>query len=142
MSMSRLKTFHDFEEEKAKRYNMMVEKQLQQGSTFFKEQDAYQNRKRMEMQATNLMLQQQLNMKELQRSIRQEESMKENNQVMENRRRQQEMEMRQREHNKEVQQGLRQDILNQMEGERVRRHHKSIANLGNKLRHNPITNPI
>ena len=86
--MSRLQTFHDFEEEKAKRYNMMVEKQLQQGSTFFKEQDSYQNRKRMEMQATNLMLQQQINMKEQQRSIRQEENMKENYQAMENRRRQ------------------------------------------------------
>ena len=36
-----------------------------QGNTFFKEQDAYQQRKILEMQATNLMLRQQLNQKEM-----------------------------------------------------------------------------
>lgn len=41
----------------------MVEKQLQKGTGFYKDQDAYQKRKQLEMQATNLMLQQQLHMK-------------------------------------------------------------------------------
>jgi hypothetical protein len=29
-----------------------------------------------------------------------------------------------------------------MEDERERKHHKSICQMNNKLRHNPITNPI
>jgi len=33
-------------------------------------------------------------------------------------------------------------LLNQIEHERVKRHHKSIINMNNKARHNPITNPI
>lgn len=47
-----------------------------------------------------------------------------------------------KEQNKIAQQGLRHDIINQMEHERVKRHHKSICNLGGKMKHNPITNPI
>ena len=47
-----------------------------------------------------------------------------------------------REKNKMVQQDLRSDIMHQMEAERRKKHHKSIANIGGCLRHNPITNPI
>ena len=47
-SVSRIRRpFFDFEEEKAKKYNRLVENQLMQGNTFFKEQDAYQKRKKL-----------------------------------------------------------------------------------------------
>ena len=141
-AMSRVKTFHDYEEEKASKYNTMVEKQLQNGSSFFKEQDSYMEKKRREMQATNAMLQEQLRMKEVQKFMRQEEKMKENYQVMDNRRKQEEVESMLKERSREAQMGLRQDILNQMEQEREKRHRKSINNPGLKVRHNPITNPI
>ena len=77
-SVSRIRRpFFDFEEEKAKKYNKLVENQLIQGSTFFKEQDAYQQRKKLEMQATNLMLRQQLNQKEMLKIVKNEEQTKE-----------------------------------------------------------------
>ena len=142
-SVSRIRRpFFDFEEEKAKKYNKLVENQLIQGNTFFKEQDAYQQRKKLEMQATNLMLRQQLNQKEMQKVIKNEELAKESSQVQQNRQRQMEAEYMMREKNKMVQQDLRQDIMHQMEKERSKRHHKSIINLGGVMRHNPITNPI
>ena len=88
-SVSRIRRpFFDFEEEKAKRHNKLVENQLMQGSTFFKEQDAYQQRKKLELQATNLVLRQQMNQKEMQKIVKNEEQAKESQSIMENRRRQ------------------------------------------------------
>ena len=85
-SISRIrKPFFDFEEEKGKRYNKLIENQIMQGSTFFKEQDAYQQRKKLELQATNQMIQQQLNQKDVQKAVKNNERAMENYEVQQNR---------------------------------------------------------
>ena len=91
--MSRLKTFHDYEEELGQKKELMIQKQLQKGSIFFNAQDAYQQKKRQELQATNAMLRMQLEQKQQQQMMKLEEGMKENYEVKENRRRQLEYEM-------------------------------------------------
>jgi len=93
MSMSRLQTFHDYEEELGQKKELMIQKQLQKGSIFFNAQDAYQQKKRQELQATNAMLRMQLEQKQQQQMMKLEEGMKENYEVKENRRRQLEYEM-------------------------------------------------
>ena len=88
-SISRIRRpFHDFEDEKSQKYNKLIENHLHQGSIFFKEQDAYQQRKKLELQATNQMLQQQLNQKEMQKMMKNQEFQKEGYHIQENRRRQ------------------------------------------------------
>lgn len=71
-----------------------------------------------------------------------EQSAKENWQVRENRRRQVEEELLEKERSRVAQVSLASEIKGQMERERVRRNHKSILQLGQLARHNPITNPI
>ena len=114
-SISRIKRpFFDFEEEKGKKYNKLIENQALQGSTFFKEQDAYQQRKKLELQATNQMIQQQLNQKEVQKAAKNNERSLESYEVQQNRQRQMMAECMMREKQKVMQQGLRQDITQQM----------------------------
>ena len=115
-SVSRIKKpFHDFDEDKANKYNTFLEKTLNQGSTFFREQDAYQNKKRLELQANQFILQQQLNQKEMQKQAKQQQCEKENMEVRENRLRQMENEMAMREQGKLMQNDLRVEIKRQME---------------------------
>lgn len=66
-SLSRLKQFADFEDEKTKKYCTLIEKQLNEGHSFFKAQDDYQQRRQRELESTKLLLQQQRQIKEMQK---------------------------------------------------------------------------
>jgi hypothetical protein len=44
-----------------------------QGSTFFREQDAYQQRKKLELQSTNQMIREQINQKEMKKTVKNQE---------------------------------------------------------------------
>lgn len=71
-----------------------------------------------------------------------EQNAKENWEVRENRKRQMELELMEKEQGRMAQHKLASEIKGQMEYERIRRNHKSILQLGQMGRHNPITNPI
>lgn len=60
-SLSRLRRpFLDYEQEKMKRFDTLVERQMQEGDSFFRAQEQYQRRKQQELQNTNTMIRQQL----------------------------------------------------------------------------------
>lgn len=142
-SLSRLqRSFLDYEQEKMKRVDTLVEQQLQRGDSFFRAQEQYQRKRQQEQQSTNHIIRQQVELKEALKCQGAEQSAKENREVWENRKRQMELEMMEKERSRIARADLGSEIRGQMEKERIRRNHKSILQLGQLGRHNPITNPI
>jgi hypothetical protein len=107
--------FADYEREKMKRYDTLVEKQMEQGDSFFRSQEQYQRKRQLELQNTNFLIKQQLEIKERQKFMGAEQSAKENWEVRENRKRQLKAELSEKERSRMNQQDLAYQIKGQME---------------------------